>query len=176
MFKHTKAIVSVCLTTLWGWRLHMFLENPQYVIFRQLLSIMILFPPSNFPSFAQTGFLLHEWYNVPKIWYMKLLSFQNKSRKSFLVKKSTLEIKLFTFSTYYKVAYFPYLVWGSTFTCAETYSKPVKYLRWSSLRQYLTAFSRSKWLSKSSSLTLKCLGGQFDPPVVFWKMYLLKRG
>ena len=45
--------------------LHMFLENPQYVIFGQLLSITILFPYSNFPSFAQTGFLLHTWYNVP---------------------------------------------------------------------------------------------------------------
>ena len=51
-------------TVSYEFHLHIFLENPQYVIFGQLLSITTLLSYSNLPSFAQAGFLLHTGYNV----------------------------------------------------------------------------------------------------------------
>ena len=80
-----------------------------------------------------------------------------------IIRLLTLELKLYTFSTYYKVAYFPYLVWGSTFTCAETYSKPIQISKMELFATILNGFQQIKMTFKKLHLNPKTARG--SPPL-----------
>ena len=76
--------------------LHMFLENLQYVIFGQLLSISILFPSSN---------------DIMSLRFNESWIKMNQEKVFWWKKKSATEVQLHKFYTYYNFAEFSLASW-----------------------------------------------------------------